>query len=964
MSREDFEIPELFRRAMKDRGWGDENDGNDDNGGNDPNDPNENGRSPQPPPPPINPFWQSRFFWLVVIGFILIGSLNWVTTAYTDWLWFSEQNYQSVWLTQWAIEVLAFVIFFVVATAVLLTNWLVARKRAIAQATPYTLNLLKEVSALKWLFVLGGLFLAFIFASGGASQWETFLRYVNRVPYGVMDPIFKRDISFYLFELPIFNFLQGWLISLLFMTLMGTAVIYALNYIPDLQRGRWRPQHLPPLRQHVALLGTLLLLVWAAGYWLDVYKLLFSGRGIIYGAGYTDMNANLLALRVEMVLVALAALALFYNIFKLDLRPVAVLGGLWIAAIFLLGGVLPGIQQRYIVEPNELTKEEQYIRNNIEYTRMAFDLDSIETRPFDNIQPLTKADLEDNQETVRNIRLWDYRPLRDTYEQLQALRPYYQFSELDIDRYQINGEERQVMLGVRELDREDLPTNTWINQKLEYTHGYGLAMNPINRITTDGRPEFFIQDLPPQSTIELEVTRPEIYYGEMDGEIVFVNSGHKEFDYPLGANNAYSHYEGSGGVLLDNFFKRLIYAFNLTDINIMLSDDIDSETRIQYHRQIADRVQKITPFLTLEDDPYIVVTDDGRLVWMLDAYTQSSYFPYSTPVANGRFNYIRNSVKITVDAYNGDVTYYLADEDDPIIQSYATAFPDLFHPLSQMSADLQNHLRYPEGLFLSQMAQYTTYHMTDVRVFYNKEDKWAFPNELFDQSEQQMDPYYVTMALPGEEEAEYLLILPFTPAGKQNMISWVSARNDPEHYGELIVYELPKQELVYGPMQIEGRIDQEPTISQQFSLWSQRGSSIIRGNLLVIPMNNSFLYVEPIYLRADSSGLPELKRVIAASSNEVVMLTTLDDALEGLLGGIPIEAILPDADAESDTNGDGVVGDTGENPLPAGDRDALILSANQHLEAAEAAQQAGDWATYGEELDALRDDLEQLLNTE
>jgi len=962
MSREDFEIPELFRRAMKDRGWGDEGDNNDDGNGGD--DPNNDGRPPRPPQQPINPFWQSRFFWLVAVGFILIGSLNWITTAYTDWLWFSEQNYQNVWLKQWAIELAAFIVFFVVAAIFLLGNWLMARKRAIAQATPYTLNLLKEISGLKWLFVLGGLFLAFMFASGGASQWETFLRYVNRVPFGEVDPVFNRDISFYLFELPVFNFLQGWLISLLFITLLGTAVIYALNYIPDLQKGRWRPQHLPPLRQHVALLGGLLLLVWAAGYWLDVYKLLFSARGVIYGAGYTDMNANLLALRVEMVLVVLAALTLFFNIFKLDLRPIALMGGLWIAAIFLLGGVYPGIQQRYVVEPNELTKEEPYIRNNIEYTRMAFDLDAIETRPFDDIEPLTKDDLADNKETLSNIRLWDYRPLRDTYEQLQALRPYYQFGELDIDRYQIDGEERQVMLGVRELNKENLPSPSWVNRNLEFTHGYGLVMNPVNRVTDDGRPEFFIQDLPPQSAIDLEVTRPEIYYGEMDDSTVFVDSGREEFDYPSGTNNVYSHYEGTGGVILDSFFKRLVYAFHLTDINILLNDGIDNNTRIQYHRQITDRVKQITPFLTLEDDPYIVVTDDGNLVWMLDAYTQSSHFPYATPVANGRFNYIRNAVKITVNAYTGDVTYYLADEEDPIIQTYAAAFPDLFHPLDEMPADLQSHLRYPEGLFLSQMAQYTTYHMTDVRVFYNKEDKWVFPTELFEETEQQMEPYYVTMKLPGEEETEYLLILPFTPAGKQNMIAWVSARNSPEHYGELIVYELPKQELVFGPMQIEGRIDQEPTISQQFSLWNQRGSRIIRGNLLVIPMNNSFLYVEPIYLRADTSGLPELKRVIVASSSEVTMLTTLDDALESLLGGIPIEAILPDADAESDTNGDGEVGDTGANPLPAADRDALIISANEHLEAAEAAQQAGDWATYGEELDALRTDLEQLLNTE
>ncbi len=954
MSREDFEIPELFRQAMEDRGWGGrDNDDNDD-------EPNHNGRPPRPPRPPINPFWKSPLFLPIVVIFALIASLNWMAATYTDWLWFSEQNYQSIWFKQWAIELGAFVVFFLIAAVTFVGNWLFARKRAIAQATPYSLNLLKEVAGLKWVFVLGGLFLSFMFASGGASQWEAFLRYVNRVDYGAVDPSFGKEISFYLFELPIYNFLQGWLISLLFMALLGTAVIYSLNYLPDLQQRRWRPQNLPPLRQHVALLGGFVLLLWAAGYWIDVYKLLFSARGVVYGASYTDMHANLLALRVQMVLVILAAFALFYNVIKLDLRPIALLGGLWIAAIFLLGGVWAGVQQRYVVEPNELVKEEPYIQNNIEYTRMAFDLDRIETRSFNNIQPLSPSDLTDNESTMKNIRLWDYRPLRDTYEQLQALRPYYQFGELDIDRYEIDGEERQVMLGTRELDKVNLPADTWINRNLEYTHGYGLVMNPVNRVTKDGRPEFFIKDLPPQSDIELEVTRSEIYYGEMDGSTVFVNSNHKEFDYPTGANNAYSNYSGSGGVLLNSFFKRLVFAFHRADINILLSDDIDSGTRIQYHRQIMERVQKITPFLTLEDDPYIVVTDDGRLIWMLDAYTKSSYFPYATPADVGRYNYIRNAVKITIDAYNGDVTYYIADDEDPIIQTYAAAFPTLFHPLADMPADLQRHLRYPEGLFLSQMAQYTTYHMTDVRVFYNKEDKWVFPMELFEETEQLMEPYYVTMALPGEEEVEYLLILPFTPAGKQNMISWASVRNSPEHYGEMIVYELPKQELVYGPMQIEGRIDQEPTISQQFSLWNQRGSSIIRGNLLVIPMNNSFLYVEPIYLRADTSGLPELKRVIVASSSAVTMATTLDEAIASLLSGTPIEEVISNADVESGDE-DIADGDTGATPLSAADRDALIISANAHLAAAEAAQQAGDWATYGVELDALRSDLEQLL---
>ncbi|MFQ5398297.1 MAG: UPF0182 family protein [Anaerolineae bacterium] len=934
MSRDDFDIPEVFRRAMEEGGWRDKGD---DDGGD------------RPPFPrrPKQPRRNNRSLWFFVAVVLLLLSVNWIVTTYTEWLWFTEINRQGVWFKQWGTRVASFVAFFLLALVILLGNWHIARRRAIHSTSPFNPQPL-NLPGVQWLITGAAVLLAFGFGSSGASKWEEFLRYFYRVSYGKADPIFNHDISFYLFELPVYEFLQGWLVSLLFMTLMGVVVIYAANNLPDVQRGQWRPHRSAAVRQHIALVGAILLGLWAAGHWFSIYGLLYSRRGVVFGASYTDIHASLWAMRAQILFMTLTALAAAYNIFRPSLRPLFLAGGLWLASAILMGGLYPGLLQRYAVEPNEIVRESPYISYNIEFTRLGFALDKIETRPFENVTDLSQKDLDENSTILKNIRLWDYRPLRDTYEQLQALRPYYQFGEVDIDRYVIDGELRQVMLAARELDRDKLPAPSWVNRNLEFTHGYGVVMNPVNRVTPEGQPEFFIQDLPPKSNIPLEITRPEVYYSELTNDVVFVSSGREEFSYPSGNENVYSSYAGKGGVPLDSYLKRVAFAVRLSDANVLLSDEIDSGTRVQLHRQITDRVKQITPFLELDRDPYIVVWD-GRLVWMMDAYTISNRFPYSTPTGK-RFNYIRNSVKITVDAYDGTVTYYMADSNDPLIQSYARAFPGLFRPLSEMPEGLLSHIRYPEDLFLIQTQKYLTYHMLDVRVFYNKEDLWEIPFEIFEGGEQAIEPYYVTMSLPGEEKkTEYLLIQPYTPAGKNNMVAWVAARNDPPHYGELIVYKLPKQELVFGPIQVEGRIDQEPTISQQFSLWDQRGSSIIRGNLLVIPLNESFLYVEPVYLRAETSALPELKRVIVASDTRIAMGVTLEEALNKLLGSSPAAE-----STSTETTG----------PVNAAALDAtieeLILSANAHFEAAEAAQRQGDWATYGQELDALQSDLARL----
>lgn len=964
MSRDEYDIPEVFRRAMEEAGW--DTNRKDDEGG-------------QRPPLPPRPEGNGRPNRLIVTAALILGALllvGWLANMYTEWLWFSSVDYRDIWVTQWAARLGIFGFFFLVALLILLLNWLIARRRALRHTPPFNPKFL-QIPHMRWLITGIAALVAFGFASSITVYWSDLLRYLHRVPYGVADPLFNRDISFYLFELPLYTLVQQWLVSLLVISLIGVIAIYAANHVPEIQRGTWRPHESRIFRQHVALLAALILALWTVGYLFDLYELLYSPRGVAYGASYTDLNVQVYAIYAQMLFMGLAALAMLFNVFRFDLRPLLLTATLWLATTLILGSLVPGFVQRYSVEPNELVRETPYIAHNITFTRLGFGLDNVQTRPYDLGAPLTGQDIERNAAIVKNIRLWDYRPLQATYKQLQELRTYYQMGEIDIDRYQIGGESRQVMLAARELNKSGLETPTWVNTNLVFTHGYGVVMNPVNEFTAEGQPIFFVKDLPPRSsTPEIQVTRPEIYFGELTDDVVFVNSRQEEFDYPLGTENAYTRYAGQGGVLLDSYFKRLAFAIRLGDFNILLSNDIDDATQVLLHRQIQERIRQVTPFLLLDQDPYLVVTDDGRLVWLQDAYTISDRFPYSEPallsIGNQRYriNYIRNAVKIVVDAYEGHISYYMAAPDDPIIQAYAGAFPGVFQPLDDMPADLRSHLRYPVDMFSLQTNQYLRYHMTDARVFYNQEDVWQIPLELYTvdgnaNSKMAVEPYFVSMPLPGETEPEYLLIQPFTPLGKDNMVAWFAARNDVPNYGELVVYELPKQELIFGPLQIEGRIDQEPVISEQFSLWDQSGSNVIRGNLLVIPMNGRFLYVEPIYLLSETNALPELKRVIVATDARIAMDTTLSGALAALLDAsveVVAEVIgetLPPAEtgtAETSTPAPGETAVTLDDSITA-----LITSANTHYEAAQTAQRNGDWATYGAELEALQQDLAQLM---
>jgi uncharacterized membrane protein (UPF0182 family) len=555
-----------------------------------------------------------------------------------------------------------------------------------------------------------------------------------------------------------------------------------------------------------------------------------------------------------------------------------------VSVAILAGVAYPGLIQRYQVSPNEIVKEKPYIDFNIRYTRLAYGLDNIEEREFPAEETLTLQDLRKNEATLKNIRLWDTQPLLATYSQLQEIRTYYKFTDIDIDRYLINGEYRQVTLSPRELSAKDLPSRIWINERLTYTHGYGAVVSPVNRVTREGLPEFWVKDIPPAASTDLRISRPQLYFSELATDYVFVKTQAKEFDYPAGDQNVYTTYEGQGGIPLGSFWRKTLFAARLGDLKLLLSNDLTPGSRVLLYRNIRERVQRIAPFFRYDDDPYMVISTAGRIVWLLDGYTVSDRFPYSAPT-RGLGNYVRNAVKVTVDAYDGTVHFYVADPADPLIRTTARIFPGLLQPLDAMPADLRAHIRYPEGLFRVQAGMYAVYHMRDTQVFYNKEDLWSIPVRHGAGPDRPMEPYYLILRLPGEPKEEFVLLIPFNPSKKDNLSAWLAARSDPPHYGKLVVYNFPKQKLIYGPRQIEARIDQDSFISQQLSLWNQRGSQVIRGNLLVIPIERSLVYVEPLYIAAEKGQLPELKRVIVGFGDRIAMAETLEDAMARVFGG-------------------------------------------------------------------------------
>ena len=906
---------------------------------------------------------------LVLVAIVLIFSRQ-IASVFTDILWFDDLGYLSTFWIPISSKLLVGLIVGLVSFVFLYNNLsFTARSigkssrvaRRFPDASPQDI-----ARAIRRTFLFAALLAAIIAGFAMSSQWMTVQGFLNRTTAGVQDPLFNMDVGFYLFELPFHAMVYQVLISLVIVALIGALVLYLLTgSIPV--KVLWTGEGEVSAKFHIAFLVAGLLFLKAWGYRLQALSLVYSTRGVVSGAGYADVFALIPGLRILTVLAIILGVLILVSVFvrseKLLISTAVIFG----VCSIVLGGVFPNLVQKFAVEPSELSRETPYIGYNIESTRRAFGLDKLAVKSLDVNENLTFEELTDeHSDTIENIRLWDWRSLGQTYGQLQEIRAYYDFFDMDLDRYQVGDRTRQMALSARELSVELLPieAGSWVSEHLVYTHGYGIAMSPTNEVSKEGLPKFIISDIPPQSSYpEFDITRPEIYFGEKTENYVIVNTAAKEFDYPEGDSNAYTVYEGTGGIKLSSLWRRIAFALRFGSSKLLFSADISSDSRVLFDRNIKNRVKRIAPFLKYDEDPYLVLVD-GKLVWMLDAYTTSALYPYSQPAKEG-FNYIRNSVKIAIDAYNGDVTFYMFDPSDPIVQTLSKIFKDLFVPFDTMPDALKAHVRYPVDLFEIQAKVLCVYHMTAPDTFYNRGDYWEFPMEVYGQQRVEVSPYYVFMKTPGEEQAEYLLILPFVPSGKDNMIGWLMARCDEPRSGELVLYTFPKDRLVYGPMQIESRIDQHPEISQVLTLWSQRGSKVVRGNLLVIPIERSILYVEPLYLLAERSELPELKRVFVAFGDSVAMGDTLEDALRAVFATTS-GSVQEAQDAEGKATKDEASEDVEsmlQDTLAEADDPALRRLVEDAIIAYKEADKRiseGDFAGFGESLDKLGRLLEEL----
>jgi uncharacterized membrane protein (UPF0182 family) len=735
-----------------------------------------------------------------------------------------------------------------------------------------------------WFTVIVGLAAAWFAAAIFSSQWDTYLRFRYGASFGVSDPLFGIDVGFYVFKLPFLQLLQTSFVLLTILIIAMVTYIYAYFWLRRPDRSSTSTLDGRAI-SHLSALLFILVAAWGCGFVLDHYELVYSTQGVVYGAGFTATHVTQFALWIMAALSVAGCALLALNFFRPRVRWL-IAGASTYVTVYVIGIILvPAIFQKFVVQPSELAFETPYLKRYIDFTRKAYDLGSVEETSYPALADLTPAVLSRNQDTIDNIRLWDERPLLKMYQQTQAIRLYYQFYNVGVDRYHLPDGYHQVMLATRELSPE-LPeaAQTWVNKNLEFTHGYGLVMNYVSKKVGGGFPDYLIENVPPTPAEGLNITQPAIYYGETMPGSRIVGTGTKEFDYPKGNDNVYTSYAGTGGIPLDSFWRRVLFAWTQSDINILFTTYLKPESRIQIWRDVQTRIAKIAPFLSLDHDPYPVLSD-GKLYWIQDAYTTSNQYPYADPHQlnfGDNLNYLRNSVKVVTNMYDGTVQFYVMDPKDPIITAYRLAFPGVFKNLDQLSPDLKAHLRYPEDLFAIQTDEYKTFHMTDPQVFYNREDLWVAPTETYAGKEQPMQPYYILMKTPGSDTLEYLLMTPFTPQNRSNMISWMAARSDFPDYGKKLFYQLPKEKLVYGPNQIEAMIDQNPTISQQLTLWDQRGSHVIRGKLIVTPIENSFLYVVPIYLQAAGENFPQLKRVIAVTGDHVVMEPTLDEAMANL----------------------------------------------------------------------------------
>ncbi|WP_188206440.1 UPF0182 family membrane protein [Alkalibacillus aidingensis] len=903
-----------------------------------------------------------KWIGMILIPLVIIGllSLNWIT----EYIWMESVGFENVFTTilfsRITLGVIGFVLYFLVTFTTLF--WI---HRAYIHFLDHAMIpriILNKKSAHTLIFLI-----ALLFGVIGTSMvqgigWEPALKVLNFESFGQTDPHFNLDISFYIYVLPFLEFVINLLLGLtVFMTIIVGLAYSVFNM--------YRESRLAQL--HLGISIALIGLFLAANHLLEPYGTLLTDqvnvfqRSVVHGLSYTDAVINIPKAYVLAGIAVIGIIMIITALLRGNLIWMAIPVALYIT-IALAGQLVSVVVQNYVVSPNEFQREAPYLEHNLNYTLEAYALDNITEREHPGSQTLDEDMIERNQLTIDNVRINDSRPILDVYNQLQTIRTYYQFNDVDIDRYHIDGEYQQVFVGTRELNTSDLPpqSRTWVNEKLRYTHGYGIAMSHVNEITEQGQPEFILQDLPPRG--DMDISRPQIYFGEESSQNVIVNTEVDEFDYPTGDENMTTRFEEDTGISLSGI-NRLLFAIDERSLRMLFSDQLNDESQLLATRNIMDRVNRIAPFFDYDQDPYVFVREDGSLAWMIDAYLTASNYPYSEPHQEDE-NYIRNSVKVVVDAYSGEVDFYVVEEDDPLLQTYINIFPELFN--TEIPEDVRAHFRYPVDLFTIQSNMYGTYHMSNLEVFYNREDRWEFATERYFDNDITMDPYYITMQLPDEDYEEFVLMSPYTPRNRQNMIAWMGARNDGDNYGELVVYRFPKQENIYGPQQIENRINQDSRISQELNLWSQGGSQVIRGNLLTIPIEDTVMYVEPIYIESsNATSLPEVKQVVVAYGDYIVMEATFEESLEQILAlieaGVP--GNMPDIDDEE--LGD-EIGDIGDNLEPDDDSDTEqpdlpILNAEETLQEVsdlfneyQQALSSGDWERAGQ----IMNEIEQQLS--
>lgn len=918
---------------------------------------------------------------IVVILVLLIGCAGFLT----NWMWFDSLGYEKVFWTKFLSQLEIGVPVFLAAMLLVRIYLKSLKKHYFIEVESHEIPDEKRLNKISWgMSVVFGLLVGL---TAGASTWMDFRQFANATSFGLKDPLFHLDISFYVFKLAFLtkanNIVLGIVVGVVIITLLYYGILITVrtpdmfewepeepegpetsgeNTIPFTRKYRNKPSEKRTLDLnnsnmiqllHIAsgkltLLGIVFYLMVAMDFLMRQFDLLHVHTGAVYGAGFTDVNVKLWVYRLIMVLSIVGAVTLCHHMHRKEPKklvriPIA------IVAVGLLGGVVSFAVQNLLVSPDEINKESKYLERNISYTRHAYGLDNIKVEEFPAEQNLNQQAIRDNSQTITNIRINDYEPVQDFYNQTQSIRQYYDFNDVDIDRYNINGEQTQTYLAAREINESKI-SSTWINRHLKYTHGYGAAVSRVDAVTASGQPDIIVKNIPPESEAkDTDITRPEIYFGELTNDYVIVNTDEQEFDYPNGNENSYSTYKGKAGIKL-NLLNRILFSVREGSMKLLVSSNVNSDSRIIINRNIKDRVEKLMPYLSYEKDPYMTVVN-GKLYWIVDAYTTSSYYPYSEPYSGevGSTNYIRNSVKVVVDAYNGDTTFYVVDQDDPVARTYQKIYPTLFKDVKEMPEGIRKHIRYPNSLLKIQAGVYTKYHMDQVKVFYQDEDLWDIAHQIYGTEEKEMDPSYFIFELPDEKKAEFINMIPFTPKSKQNMTAIMMARNDGNRYGQLLVYKFPKNKTVYGPMQIEAQIDQNTEISKEFSLWNSSGSKYRRGDLFVIPINNSIMYVEPVYLEASNQAIPEMKRVIVAYGDKIAYESTLEDALADLFG-----------EDENGGQSQSASASSGKNNSGKSNTKELIQKANEAYENAVNAQKSGNWKKYGDYLDELEKYLNQL----